>query len=179
MPKFQDLTGLHFGRLTVLERAENGSHGRTRWRCLCVCGNECFTTSARLKSGDTQSCGCLKKEIMRSGKAKIMSKSSKGHRTHGLTNSRLYSIWNGMKQRCSNPNRNRYKHYGGRGIKVCEEWEKSFETFRAWALANGYAEDLSIDRIDCDGNYCPENCRWATIKEQQNNRRNNKRLEVT
>lgn len=93
-------------------------------------------------------------------------------------NKRLYGIWKGIKSRCKNKARNSYKHYGGRGIKVCEEWDKSYAAFERWSLANGYRDDLSIDRIDNDGHYCPENCRWATPAEQSNNTRRNHILEA-
>lgn len=173
MPAFQDLTGQRFGRLTVLERAENGSHGRTRWMCQCDCGNTHIATAAHLKSGEVSSCKCLKKEFF-AAKASEIASGNHNKRTHGKTGSRLYGIWNGMKQRCSNPNRNRYDHYGGKGITVCDEWLHNFQAFYDWAMANGYADNLTIDRNDNDKGYSPDNCRWATMKEQQNNRTNNK-----
>lgn len=163
--KLNDLTGQVFGRLTVLERAENGKGGKARWRCLCICGNVTVTQRDRLLGGNTKSCGCLKRECA-ANLAKI----------DGRSKERLYNIWYKMKQRCNVPNAVNYANYGGRGIKVCEAWEKDYLAFRAWALENGYADNLSIDRIENDKGYCPENCRWISNKAQQRNRRNNRHI---
>ena len=149
MPKLNDLTGQRFGRLTVLERTE------LKWLCKCDCGNKKIVAGGHLVSGDTKSCGCLRIK-------------------HGMRNTRLYSIWHGMKERCYNTKHKFYKHYGGRGIKVCEEWKNDFQTFADWALSHGYADNLTIDRIDVNGNYEPSNCQWATNAEQQRNKRNSK-----
>lgn len=159
----RNIAGQKFGRLTAIELADpyvsKSGMQRTRWRCVCDCGAEACVQSRFLMSGATQSCGCLQAEV-----------NSSAHTTHGGSNSRLYNIWCGMKDRCSNPNNNRYDRYGGRGIIVCEEWRGSFESFSRWAFANGYNDSLSIDRVNNDGNYEPKNCRWATAKEQANNR---------
>ena len=157
-----DLTGERFGRLVVLREAEpvvdvRGKKFRA-WLCKCDCGNEAIIRQTQLRSGGTRSCGCLHKEIT----AKI-------HMTHGLSqdNKRLYKVWKIMRRRCNNPKDKSYKNYGGRGIRVCEEWDKSFVPFYEWSMANGYHEDIAdsgrnritIDRINNDGDYEPNNCR--------------------
>ena len=156
-----DLTGKRFEHLTVIKAADDDmKHHGQKWICRCDCGNEVIVRSDGLQSGHTKSCGCFNKR----------------RTTHGKSKTKLFKVWTEMKQRCFNPNAEEYDRYGGRGITVCEEW-KSFEPFYEWAVANGYAEGLQIDRIDNDGDYCPENCRWTTRKVQMSNRRNTVYLE--
>lgn len=155
-----NLTSQRFGRLTAIERAENRGR-KTAWVCLCDCGNKTIVTTTALRTGNTVSCGCFLSERITK---------------HGQAGSKLYKTWNNMISRCYCKSVPRYKNYGERGIKVCDEWKASFEAFYSWAVSNGYAEGLTLDRIDNDGNYCPENCRWVTNKEQQLNKSNNRLL---
>ena len=160
MGQYKDHTGERFGRVVVLERAENSKHGKSRQRCLCDCGTVFVTDTQNLTKGHCQSCGCLARELL-----------GNAHRTHGLSKEAIYAVWSMLIQRCENPNNEMYKHYGGRGISVCEEWHK-FEVFYAWAISSGYAKGLTIERKNVDGDYCPENCTWITMKEQMRNKRN-------
>jgi len=165
VPKLIDLTGNTFGRLTVIERAENAGK-TTRWKCQCECGAETIVRQPDLKSGRTSSCGCLFSE-------QLAARNSK----HGLSNTKLCSTWRAMKGRCYNPNCRAFKNYGGRGIGVCDEWRNDLEAFYNWSMANGYQDNLSIDRIDVNGDYSPNNCRWTTKIVQANNTRSNHLLE--
>lgn len=157
--KLVDLTGQRFGRLVVIRRMPSVNK-RTKWLCVCDCGNEIIAESYNLKTGHTTSCGCFQREA-----------TAEANQTHGMRKTRLYRIWVCMKNRCYAKSYHAFKHYGGRGIKVCAEWRNSFETFRDWALSNGYADNLTIDRVDTNGDYCPANCRWATMAEQNQNKR--------
>lgn len=159
MGKFIDLTGQKFGRLTAIERTDNNKYNHTCWLCRCECLTECIVEGYRLTSGHTQSCGCLHSEI-----------SSKIHASHKQSKTRLYIAWTSMKNRCSNPKYPKYDDWGGRGIRVCSQWSE-FEPFMEWSLSHGYSEDLSIDRIDVDGDYTPDNCRWVARIEQARNTR--------
>lgn len=162
----QDLTGLKFSRLKVLsfdnKKPRTNKGYRYFWLCKCDCGNIISVDADKLKSKHTQSCGCYCRE-----KTTIMNK------THGLSDTRLYKIYHSMKKRCYNEKSNSYFRYGAVGITICDNWLESFENFYNWANSNGYNDKLSIDRINNNMGYCPDNCRWVSIKQQQNNKKNN------
>lgn len=166
MGQVVDLTGIEFGRLTVVERCGRDNRGEAMWLCVCECGKERKIRGSSLRVGLTKSCGCLNKEIV-----------SKNSKTHGRSNSALHNVWRKMKQRCFSEKDQAFKYYGGRGITVCDEWKDNFENFYKCSMTNGYSDGLTLDRINVNGNYEPSNCRWVTMKVQQNNRRNNRRIE--
>ena len=168
------IIGKKYGKLTVIdfkEKRERITKSGKKYGykyfflCKCECGNNKIIEWKKLKEGYTQSCGCIRKE-----------KTSQMAIKHNLWQSKLYNRWHLIKNRCYNKNYNRYKDYGGRGIRVCDEWKNDFKTFYDWAINNGYNDKLTLDRIDVNGNYEPENCRWITNLEQQHNKRNNKLL---
>lgn len=153
------IAGMSFGRLTAIRPIGRGTDRQTVWECRCCCGKTIEVKRSSLVSGKTQSCGCLQKR-----------------EHHEKEDDRLYKVWAGMKARCNNEHHASYRSYGAKGVKVCDEWSKSFLAFRDWALENGYdgnakRGDCTIDRINPFGNYEPSNCRWISLAEQQKNKR--------
>lgn len=169
MSTVKDLSGQRFGRLTVIERAGSDKYKHVIWKCRCDCGEVRAVCSGNLLRGLTKSCGCLKVQNL-----------IKRNTVHGKRNNRLYLVWIDMKKRCYNPITHNYHRYGGRGITVCDEWLHDFQAFYEWAMANGYDENApymkcTIDRIDNDKGYSPDNCRWADAKTQNNNKSNSRK----
>lgn len=170
----EDIIGKQFGRLTVvsinnrkqLYKCGKPSGGLYYYDCRCTCGNKCVKSITYLTHTKVPSCGCYAKEI-------LVKYNKENKVKHGWRNTRLYREWRSMKSRCCHKSVNGYKNYGGRGIEVCNEWKNDFTTFKDWAISNGYNDNLSLDRIDVNGNYEPDNCRWVSLKEQGRNRRNN------
>lgn len=157
-----DLTGKKFSHLQVLyDSGERSSTGNIIWTCKCDCGAITKVKGSHLLEGSIKSCGC-----------------EQHPQTHGMTDSRLYHIWCTMKARCCRESSHKYDNYGKRGIQICDDWKNDFTKFYQWAIENGYSDELSIDRIDNDGDYCPENCRWATRIQQANNTRTNRFVNI-
>lgn len=162
--KLIDLTGQRFGRWLVESYAGGRPQGGARWLCRCDCGSERAVDGVALRSGKSASCGCTIPEVT-SARARVHGKSRSG--------GRLYYIWGNMRRRCNSDASKSFANYGGRGIKVCSAWNE-FGAFEKWALESGYAPELTLERVNNDGNYCPENCTWATRASQNRNRRNNR-----
>lgn len=163
------LIGKVFGRLTVVQRAENNKRGEAQWRCACSCGGTAVTKTNLLTSGHTKSCGCLQRERT-SAAAKISS------RTHGESKCPEWISWHSMRARCQYQTSINFERYGGRGVKVCDRWQK-YENFLA-DMGRKPTPAHTLDRIDPDGHYEPTNCRWASKVEQANNRRDNHRITI-
>ena len=167
-------------RLSIIEPATYYSKSGTAYRaylCQCKCGNKKIVKRSDFLNKRVRSCGCLVTDFNKTKVGNSYSKFRKSYRNNFIHNpkpehyERIKRIWKNMKSRCGNPNATSYRIYGGRGIAVCDEWKNDFMSFYNWAINNGYSDDLSIDRIDNDKGYCPENCRWATAKEQRANQR--------
>ena len=155
---FKDISGKKFNKLTALHRLHN-TKGKTKWLCICDCGNLVEVILSDLQLNKTKSCGCLR---------------GKNNYKHGKIQTPIYKTWQNIKARCYNINCKSYKDYGARGIAVCSEWKDNFQAFYDWSITNGYKTGLQIDRIDNNGNYEPNNCRYTTAKENSNNRRSTK-----
>ncbi len=169
MSKFIDLTGQKFGRLTAIAKIGTDKRRCILWLCQCDCGKSTVVSSNSLLCGNTKSCGCLHRERT------IAANTKHGCQKNNYPD-RIYTVWAHLKSRCYNKNSKYYYNYGGRGITVCDEWLHDFQAFYDWAMANGYRDDLTIDRIDNNKGYSPDNCRWVDRKTQANNTRRNRYL---
>lgn len=171
--RVNNIAGQKFGRLKAIGIDESKQTRKTYWICECDCGNMISVRSDALKCGRTKSCGCYKQESDRKNVTNVPAYKKYLEQGQKVGGTRLYSIWQGMKARCYNPNNTRYNSYGGRGIVICDEWKDDYMAFLKWAMDNGYSDELTIDRKNVNGNYEPGNCQWATSAMQSNNRRSN------
>ncbi len=173
MGKTVDLIGERYGRLTVIAKSgqEKEKHRRSLWLCECDCGKQKIVTTDHLKSGSTKSCGCLKREVATAQILEYSAQNPGARRTHGATGKKIYWAYQHMMERCYSPQSERFISYGARGICVCDEWKNNPKAFVDWSLSNGFEEDLTLDRINVNGDYCPENCRWVSWDVQANNKR--------
>lgn len=167
--RYNNLVGQRYTRLTVVRENGRNKHGSVLWLCECDCGNQIEVSTNSLHKGNTKSCGCLYRDYINNLRPNAIK--------HGDSKTRLYNIWRDMKLRCYNEKQTGYKNYGARGIKLCDEWLNDFISFKNWAIDAGYQNDLTLDRLDNDGDYEPSNCKWSTPKEQSNHKRNNRCLE--
>lgn len=158
-----DIIGNRYGKLVVTKDL-GMIDGRHKYLCRCDCGKDHIVQRGHLITGDTKSCGC--------------DKFGHSNRTHGMSKTKIFKVWQGIKRRCTNEHDECYKKYGAKGIKICPEWEHDFLAFYEWAIAHGYEDGLQIDRIDFRGDYCPENCRWVDLYTQANNKSNVKKYEI-
>lgn len=159
MPKFKDWTGEKVGDLTVIGLGKKYKNGKITWDCRCKCGRVVRRISFDLSHKRATHCSKCANRV-----SQIV---------HGMTGTKIYQVWQGIKARCYNPNNNSYKNYGGRGIRLCDDWKSDFQVFYDWAVSNGYKEGLSIERLDVNGNYCPDNCSWIPMSDQAKNTRAN------
>lgn len=165
-----DLTGQKIGRLLIIE-CLGTKDKHVVWRCKCDCGKEVIKTTTYIRRSPCPSCGCYKLEVRRTHPNHLIHGQSAKHNT-----TRIYRIWANMKARCYTPSYTRFENWGGRGISVCDEWKNDFQAFYDWAMSNGYQDNLTIDRIDNDGDYHPNNCRWVSYKTQTRNSRTNRMI---
>ena len=163
MKQIENLVGKRFGRLVVFEMGPRNKQNKIQWLCKCDCGKTTLVCGAKLKNGHTKSCGCLREQ----NTGKMFTK-------HNKSMSTIYHVYYGIKGRCYNPKNSVYRYYGGKGVTMCEDWRNDFMAFYNWAIANGYKDGLTIDRINSNGNYEPSNCRWVTQKEQNRNKKSNR-----
>ena len=159
----ENLLGRKFNRLQVKERIGLDKYGKQLWKCVCDCGKEVIVNTSSLTTGNTQSCGCYKNELI-----------GNRNKIHGMSHTHIYYVWQAMRKRCNKEKDKSFKNYGARGIKVCTEWSEDFTNFYNWAKNNGYKQGLTLDRVNNNKGYSPENCRWVTMKQQANNTRRNK-----